>query len=143
MNLVIMSGRITADPDVRITGSGKKMCQFSLAVDAGKGTDGQRQTQFHDFVAWNNGAEYMERFVKKGNRILVQGRLDKSSYLKDGQKRYSVKIIVDRVEFADGANQQRNEGNPMPVNNASKTAQNQPVQDDWNSIEISPDDLPF
>lgn len=139
MNIVILSGRITADPDVRITGSGKKMCQFSLAVDAGKDADGQRQTQFHDCVTWNNGAEFIERYVKKGNRILVQGRLDKSSYVKDGQKHYSVKVIADRVEFADGANQPRNEGKPMPTQKAPESPKNE-----WNAgLEFTEEDLPF
>lgn len=146
MNITILSGRITDHPDVRMTGSGKKVCQFTLAVDDGKDTNGQRKTQFLDCVAWENGAAYLEQYVKKGNRISVQGRLNKSSYLKDGEKRYSVKVVCDRVEFADGANQPRNEEKPMITQNAPKTAQNEPVQNAYdipNNYGISDDDLPF
>lgn len=136
MNKVIITGRITADPELRVTQNGKKVCQFSLALSMGK----DKPAQFHDFVAWDNNAEYLSRYVKKGNRILVEGRLDKSSYEKDGQKHYSVKVICDRIESADGANKPQNEQTSVIKAKAPQTAQN---QTDWH-IDIDPDsDLPF
>ena len=146
MNKAILCGRTTADIDIRMTTTGKKVCKFTLAIDDGKNTDGSRRTQFIDCEAWNQSAEFMERYVKKGVRILVEGRLNKTSYEKDGQKHYPTNVVCDRIEFADGANQAQNEYSSMPTQNASKTAQNRPQQNDdfgLPSYSIDSGDLPF
>ena len=127
MNKAIVCGRITSEPDIRMTSTGKKVCKFTLAVDDGKNADGSRRTQFIDCEAWNQSAEFMERYVKKGIRILVEGRLNKTSYEKDGQKHYPTNVVCDRIEFADGANQPQNEYSSVPTQNAPKTAQKQPT----------------
>lgn len=128
MNLVILVGRITADVDIKMTNSGKKVCSFTLAVDDGKNADGSRRTQFPDCVAWEKAAEFLERYVQKGNRIAVVGRLTKRAYESNGQKRYVSEVVVDRVEFADGANQPKNEYSSAPAQTAPQTAQKPPVQ---------------
>ena len=155
MNKAIVCGRITSEPDIRMTSTGKKVCKFTLAVDDGKNADGSRRTQFIDCDAWNQSAEFLERYVKKGNRILVEGRLNKTSYEKDGQKHYPTTVVCDRVEFADGANQPQNEQTSVVKQNAPKTAQNQyyqaqPYQPSPEvemaaqyGLDISADDLPF
>jgi single-strand DNA-binding protein len=150
MNLVILVGRITADVDIKMTTSGKKVCSFTLAVDDGKNADGSRRTEFPDCEAWEKAAEFLERYVHKGNRIAVVGKLTKKTYEVDGQKRYSTKVNVSRVEFADGANQPKNEYSSAPVQTAPQTAQNQPVQTSMDngfgiptSYGIDSDDLPF
>ena len=141
MNRVTLMGRLAANPEVRVTQSGKKVCNFALAISMGK----DKPAQFHDCVAWDNTAEFLGRYTRKGNRILVEGRLDKSVYEKDGQKRYVTTVIVDHVEYADGANQPQNGATSMPTQNAPKTAQNQPTQDFGihDSYGINSDDLPF
>ena len=141
MNRVTLMGRLAANPEVRVTQSGKKVCNFALAISMGK----DKPAQFHDCVAWDNTAEFLGRYTRKGNRILVEGRLDKSVYEKDGQKRYVTTVIVDHVEYADGANQPQNGATSMPTQNAPKTAQNQPTQDFGihDSHGINSDDLPF
>jgi len=127
MNKAIICGRITANPEIKMTTNGNKVCKFTLAVDDGKNTDGSRRTQFIDCEAWKQSAEFLERFVKKGNRILAEGRLNKTSYEKDGQKHYPTNVVCDRIEFADGANQPQNEYSSMPTQNAPKTVQKQPT----------------
>lgn len=150
MNLVILVGRITADVDIKMTTSGKKVCSFTLAVDDGKNADGSRRTQFPDCVAWEKAAEFLERYVQKGNRIAVEGKLTKRTYESNGQKRYVSEVVVNRVEFADGANQPKNEYSSAPVQTAPQTSQNQPVQTSMDngfgiptSYGIDSDDLPF
>ena len=151
MNKAIICGRITANPEIKMTTNGNKVCKFTLAVDDGKNTDGSRRTQFIDCEAWKQSAEFLERFVKKGNRILVEGRLNKTSYEKDGQKHYPTTVVCDRLEFADGANQPQNGATSMPTQTAPRTAQNQPsVAFPFTAQEvemmnngIDPDDLPF
>lgn len=128
MNLVILVGRITADVDIKMTNSGKKVCSFTLAVDDGKNADGNRKAQFLDCVAWEKAAEFLERYVQKGNRIAVVGKLTKRAYESNGQKRYVSEVVVDRVEFADGANQPKNEYSSAPAQTAPQTAQKPPVQ---------------
>lgn len=150
MNKAIICGRITSEPDIRMTSTGKKVCKFSLAVDDGKNADGSRRTQFIDCDAWNQSAEFLERYVKKGNRILVEGRLNKTSYEKDGQKHYPTTVVCDRVEFADGMNQPQNEQTSVVKQTAPRTAQNQYYQPSPEvemaaqyGLDISADDLPF
>ena len=143
MNKAILCGRTTADINIQMTATGKKVCRFTLAIDDGKNADGSRRTQFIDCEAWNQSAEFLERYVKKGVRILVEGRLNKTSYEKDGQKHYPTNVVCDRVEFADGANQPQNEQTSVVKQNAPRTAQNQPVND-WQNIDIDfESDLPF
>lgn len=151
MNKAILCGRTTADTKIQMTTTGKKVCRFTIAVDDGKNADGSRRTQFIDCEAWNQSADFLERFVKKGNRILVEGRLNKTMYEKDGQKHYPTTVVCDRVEFADGANQPQNGATSMPTQTAPRTAQNQPsVAFPFTAQEvemmnngIDPDDLPF
>ena len=151
MNLVILVGRITADVDIKMTTSGKKVCSFTLAVDDGKNADGSRRTQFPDCVAWEKSAEFLERYVQKGNRIAVVGRLTKRAYESNGQKRYVSEVVVDRVEFADGANQSQGGYTPKATTGYAKADQNQPVQTSMDNgfgiptsygIDMG-DDLPF
>ena len=155
MNLVILVGRITADVDIKMTNNGKKVCSFTLAVDDGKNADGNRKAQFPDCVAWEKAAEFLERYVQKGNRIAVVGRLTKRTYESNGQKRYISEVVVDRVEFADGANQPQGGYTPKATTGYAQTAQKPPVQTSMDNgfgipsnygeepLSIDPDDLPF
>lgn len=145
MNKAILCGRTTKDTEVSMTKGGKKVCSFTLAIDEGKDESGNRRTQFIDCEAWDKRASFMEAYVKKGMRILVEGRLNKRMYEKDGQKHYPVSVICDRIEFADGTNQSKDEGIPTATQNAPKTAQNRPVEDYGipQNISIDSDDLPF
>lgn len=144
MNKAIICGRVTADVDVKLTGSNKKVCRFTLAVDDGKDANGERRTQYIDCVAWERSAEFMERYVRKGVRILVEGRLNKSSYERDGVKHYQTSVIVDHIEFADGANQTQNDTYSAPTQNRAQNAQKEPSQPSWaNDFQINDSDLPF
>lgn len=150
MNSVVLIGRVTADIDLKMTNNGKKVCSFTLAVDDGKNADGSRRAQFIDCVAWEQAAEFLNLYVKKGNRIAVSGKLAKRVYESNGQKHYVTEVKADRVEFADGANQPKNEYSSVPEQNAPKTAQNQPSQASMDNgfgipanYGIDSDDLPF
>lgn len=91
------------DPDVKVTTSGKTVCTFTLAVDrpfAGK--DGKREADFINIQTWNKTAELIGNYVSKGQRLLVDGRLQIRSYDgKDGNKHYVTEVIADRVEFIE------------------------------------------
>jgi len=103
MNRIILLGRLVKDPDVKVTTSGKTVCTFTLAVDRPfSGKDGKREADFINIQTWNKTAELIGNYVSKGQRLLVDGRLQIRSYDgKDGQKHYATEVIADRVEFIE------------------------------------------
>ena len=103
MNKAIISGRLTREPDVRYTTSGKVVCQFTLAVDRPfTNQDGQREADFINIVVWGKIAELCGNSLAKGHRALVEGRLQIRSYDgKDGAKRYVTEVVANSVEFLE------------------------------------------
>lgn len=106
MNRIILLGRLTREPEVRTTPTGKTVVVFSLAVDRPyKGRDGKTEADFINIVTWNKTAELVGTYVHKGERLLVEGRLQIRSYDgKDGQKHYVTEVIADRAEFIEKRN---------------------------------------
>ena len=98
-NLVILLGRMARDPELRYTSSGKAYANFTLAVQKTKD-----EAEFIDCVAWEKTAENIAEYFRKGNRILIQGRLNVSSYEQNGEKRKSVKVQAFNFEFIDSKN---------------------------------------
>ena len=104
MNKVILMGRLTRDPEVRYTQSGKVVCQFTLAVDRfTTNTEGQREADFVPVVVWGKIGELCGNSLAKGSRALVDGRLQIRSYeVKDGSvKRWVTEVIAGAVQFLD------------------------------------------
>ena len=103
MNKIILLGRLTRDPEVRYTPTGKVVCQFTLAVDRPfANQEGQREADFIAIVVWGKIAELCGNSLTKGQRALVDGRLQIRSYdAKDGTKRWVTEIIANSVEFIE------------------------------------------
>ena len=103
MNKVVLMGRLTRDPDVRYTQTGKVVTQFTLAVDRPfKSADGNKEVDFVPVVVWGKIAEMIGNGCHKGHRLLVDGRLQIRSYdAKDGTKRWVTEIIANSVEFIE------------------------------------------
>lgn len=96
MNKVILTGRLTDEPKMVETNSGKKMARFSLAVDRTKeGTD------FPSIIAWEKNAEFVQKYCHKGIKYLVEGRLQTGSYEGKNGKVYTTDVICDHVEFLE------------------------------------------
>ena len=106
MNIAILMGRMTRDPELRYTSSGKAYANFTLAVQKTKD-----EAEFIDCVAWEKAAENIAEYFRKGNRILVQGRLSVSSYEQNGEKRKSTKVQVFSFEFIDSKNSGNSQNN--------------------------------
>ena len=116
MNKVIMMGRLTRDPEVSSSTSGITFARFSIAVDRKIKVEGQPDADFFTCTSFGKQAEFVERYLKKGTKILITGRLQNDSYTnKEGQKVTSTKIMTEEVEFAeskkDGQTEQRTENN--------------------------------
>lgn len=132
MNKVILMGRLTRDPDVRVSTGERQMsiARYTLAVDrrGRRSENGTEQTaDFISCVAFDRNAEFAERYLHQGTKVVVSGRIQTGSYTnKDGQKVYTTDVIVEEQEFAESkaANGNGNGGfvqtdRPMPGNAAA------------------------
>ena len=101
MNHVTLMGRLTADPEIRYTQSGKAVASFTLAVDRrGEGVD------FVPIVAWEKLAEIIGNNLTKGRRTLIEGRLQIRSYEHEGQKRKATEVVATNMYFCDSKSAQ-------------------------------------
>lgn len=103
MNRVILLGRLTKDPEIRYTNSGKVVAGFALAVDRPfANSNGEREADFINCQIWGKPAELMGNSVQKGQRVLVEGRLQIRQYEdKQGAKRYAAEVVCDRFEYIE------------------------------------------
>lgn len=102
MNNAILIGRMTKDPEVRYSDSGKVVCRFSVAVDRGKDKNGEDLgADFPGVVCFGKTAENCGKYLSKGLLVGVQGRIHTGKYEKDGKTVYTTDIYADRVEFLE------------------------------------------
>ena len=99
MNLVILTGRMARDPELRYTSGGKAYTNFTLAVQKTKD-----EAEFIDCIVWEKTAETIAEYFRKGNRILINGKIVTSTYESNGEKRKSVKVQTFSFEFIDSKN---------------------------------------
>lgn len=107
MNKVILMGRLTKDPDVRNTGddSSKAVAKYTLAVDRRFKRDGEDNADFINCTVFGKGAEFAEKYLSKGIKLVVTGRIQTGSYTnKEGQRVYTTDVIVEEQEFAESKN---------------------------------------
>lgn len=119
INQVILMGNLTRDPELRTTPSGQSVCSFSLAVNRSwQDQSGQTQdaVDYFDVTAWGKLGELVEKYLKKGRKCLVQGRLSQRSWEQDGQKRSKVEVVANDVTFLDGGSQS---GDDVPAPRSS------------------------
>ena len=100
MNHFVGIGRLTRDPNVKYTQSGKAYASFTLAIDRRKSGDGNPQADFISCVAWEKTAEVISQYCTKDKKIAVEGRIQTRSYdANDGTKRYVTEVVVQSMEF--------------------------------------------
>lgn len=100
MNRVILIGNLTKDPEIRTTTTGKKVATFSVAVNDGKGQDGQDLVQYFNIKAWDKNADIIESYVRKGHKLAISGRLSNRSWdAPDGTKKYATEIVLNEMEM--------------------------------------------
>ena len=100
MNKVLLTGRITKDPEIRYTPNGMANLLFTIAVDRQvRDANGNRQADFVSCVAWGQQADFMSRYVKKGNMLAITGRIQVRNYQgQDNQTHYVTEVTVEQVE---------------------------------------------
>lgn len=126
MNKVMLMGRLTADPEIRATQDGTKVGTYTLAVDR----RGARE-QTADFIrcqAWDRRAEFAEKYLKKGTKILITGRIQTGSYTaRDGKKVYTTDVVIEDQEFAESKqSEEKTEERPSAPDDGFMNVENQP-----------------
>ena len=138
LNTVALQGRLVSDPELKTTNSGVSVVSFTLAVDRDYQTNGERQTDFINIVAWRGTAEFISRYFGKGRMIVVQGSLYSRKWQdKDGNNRIAWEVQADKVYFGDSKKEAS--GGDHADSGATAPAAN-PEQD---FVPLSDDDLPF
>ena len=133
MNKVILTGRLTRDPEIRYTTSGKAMASFSLAVERRHSSEQSPTADFIPCIAWTKLADWAGNYLSKGSKILLEGRLQVRSYdAQDGSKRYVTEVIASEIEFAESKKDGESREGSTPNNPGGFGGQ--PVSDD---------DIPF
>lgn len=146
-NKVILMGNLTRDVEMRSTASGQSVANFSLAVSRSwKNQQGetQEQTSFINCVAWGKPGEIIAQYVKKGNPLLVSGRLDQRSYEdKDGNKRQSVEVNVEDFNFIGGGRSDDSGSYANSNSNSSNKKSDDVVIEDIDDKPIDLSEIPF
>ena len=140
INVVVLMGRLTADPELRTTPNGISVTSFSIAVDRAYQKAGtERQTDFINCVAWRQTAEFITKYFQKGSMIAVNGTLQQRSYTdKDGNKRTAYDVVIDNASFCGS----KADGSARPRSDEHASFSNAGMGD-FEEITMSDDDLPF
>ena len=121
MNKVILIGRLTREPEVKYSGE-TAVARYTLAVDRKWKKDGEATADFINCTAFGKSAEFAEKYLSKGTKIAVTGRIQTGSYTnKDGQKVYTTEVVVEEQEFAESKSnsQQTEQNNNKPTVDAN------------------------
>lgn len=142
LNSVVLIGRLTKDPELRYTQSGKAVATLRLAVDRGTtNPQGERETDFIDIVVWERQAETVANYLQKGRLIAVQGRLQVRQYeTQEGQRREKAEVVATTVRFLDSGKDRGNGDRPLSNNGGA------PRRDVGMGSELTfgdDDDVPF
>lgn len=140
MNKFIGVGNLTKEGELRSTESGKIIYSNSLAMrNDFKNKDGEYDTEFINFSAWGTTAEYLKKYAKKGNKVLIEGRISTRSYDKqDGSKAYITEVIAEKVELLTYKKEETTTQNELEVPQNYKTQYQENEE-----ISLKDEDLPF
>jgi len=119
MNVVVLMGRLTKDPETRYTQGSEPMAitRYTLAVDRRFKREGDQTADFISCVCFRKAAEFAEKYFRQGMRVTVSGRIQTGSYTnKDGQKVYTTEVVVDNQEFADAKREEKKQDPEIPEN---------------------------
>lgn len=137
MNVAVLTGRLTSDPELRKTPNGVSVARFTIAVDRNYTPKGEeKKVDFLDCVAWRNDAEFICNYFVKGQMIAVSGEIQTGSFEKDGIKRKKWEVKVDHVSFCGSKAEGNNQAAP---NNQAEFSNSTP---DFEEV-LNDDDLPF
>lgn len=138
-NLVVLTGRLTADPELKTTANGIAVTTFSIAVDRRYRSGEERQTDFINIVAWRSSAEFITKYFKKGSLIGIEGSIQTRKYQdKNGNNRTAFEVVANNVQFVESKRDSApgTAAEPASFSNAD-------VNDFADLGDATDDDLPF
>ena len=139
-NLVVLTGRLTADPELKTTPNGISVTSFSIAVERKCKSGEERQADFINIVAWRSSAEFITKYFRKGNLIGIEGSIQTRRYQdKNGNNRTAFEVVVNNVQFVES---KRDSGAPMG-DSAPASFSNADVNDFADLGDATDADLPF
>ena len=143
-NRVVLAGNLTRDPELRFTQSGVPVCDFGIAVNQRR-SDGEEQAHFFDITAWRGLGETIANYKKKGDPILVEGRLQYRTWeAQDGSKRSKVDVVADNVQFLGRPGDSSDDGGAPAGGGARRGGRSQGKDRDEVDInEEDFEDIPF
>ena len=138
INRVVLVGRITKDPEVKMTQSNISVCRFTLAVDRQfQDANGEKQADFITCVVWRKAAELLGQYIKKGAMLGIDGRIQTGQYEAEGVMRYTTEVVCDSVRFLESK---------TVADDLSNSKETSSVDDDFYETSkklAAEDDLPF
>ena len=149
LNKAFIIGNLTRDPELKALPSGTKVCSFSIATNRiFKDKDGNRQevAEFHNVVAFAKLGELAGQYLKKGQQVLVEGRIQTRSWETNGEKKYRTEIVADNVQFGTkvgGGTSAKPSADESGKPTSAETGESSGEKIDYPSEEINPDDIPF
>ena len=148
LNVVVLTGRLTADPELRHTSNDLAVTSFTIAVNRRYVRAGEeRQTDFIDIVAWRNNAEFVCKYFQKGSLIAIEGSIQTRTYQdKDGNNRKAFEVVANNVQFAESKKDSSNLGTTANTNDSlgvtNLNSYSSGSDEDFQSTDTD-DDLPF
>lgn len=145
INRVVLVGRLTRDPELRRTTSGTSVASFTIAIDnRTKGPNGEKTTSFIPCTVWNQAAENVSRFTRKGSLVGIEGRLNQRSYeSKDNRKVSVIEVICDSVQFLERKDENATSEPVQEYGYQEKVKEVEPETNNVAGIDLVEDDLPF
>lgn len=144
INVAALMGRLTYEPELKVTPSGVSVLRFQVACDRKYQSNGEKQTDFIDCVAWRQTAEFISRYFHKGSMIALEGSIQTSNFMdKNGNNRKQVEVVANNVSFCGSK-----EKPSLDVDNNGVASQPAPSyasadNSDFEEIIDDDDDLPF
>ena len=137
MNIVILTGRLCQDPELKYTQSNVPVCSFTIAVNRNRRANEEQQADFINIVAWRQSAEFISKYFQKGSLIGIEGSIQTRKFTdKNGNNRTAFEVVVNNAQFVEGKKDKLTETEPASFSNADP--------DDFDEIEgAGTDDLPF
>jgi single-strand DNA-binding protein len=148
LNKALIIGNLTRDPELRALPSGIKVCSFGVATNrVWKDKNGQKQesTDYHNIVVFGRSAETVNQYMKKGNSILIEGRIQNRSWddKTTGEKKYRTEIVADRVQFGPKQGGGGLSGSSFSGENKKSSGPAEDESIEYPEEDINPEDIPF
>lgn len=146
MNRTILVGRLTRDPELKYTGTGVAVANFTVAINRPfKNQAGEQEADFINCVIWRKPAENLANYMKKGSQVGVDGRLQSRTYEgQDGKTVFVTEVVADSVQFLDTKGSQNNQSQGNQPQKSQPTQQSSdPLKGSGEPVDIDDSDLPF